>query len=88
MLCAKSSYDAKDQNLTADHIVMTERFGVQGCVVLWEWCDDRIRSWLVKEQNRWQSGSGYNIQQLFDDTFKMAKAWREHCKFKENTDSS
>ena len=80
--CAVSWYDAKEKMPEADHIVMTERFGVQGCVIIWEWSDIHIKTWLVKEQNRWQSGSGYNIQQFFDDTFKMAKAWRGHCHLK------
>ena len=72
----------------ADHIVMTERFGVHGCVQIWEWCDEHIKIWLVKEQNRWQSGSGYNIQQFFDDNFNMAKTWRDHCRSKGYSDGT
>ena len=31
------------------------------------------------EQNRWQSGSGYNIQQYFHDLNCYNVLWKKHC---------
>ena len=86
--CVESWYIAKLTHPLLDCITMTQRFGIQNCVIIWPWSDQAIRYWLVKEQNRWQSGSGYNIQHVFDDVQKMWSSWKTHCATNNFTDSS
>ena len=78
--CAEAWYGAKMKYSDRACINVTCVHGIQGCVLLWDWTDPVVLSWMVVEQNRWQSGSGYNIQQFMADVTDYSAAWAQHCR--------
>lgn len=58
---------------------MTEKYGILGSVLLWDWVRPSVLSWIVVELNKHQSGSGYNVQQYLHDVDQYHKEWSQHC---------
>ena len=61
--CAESWLDAKRQEPSNPQIVITQKVGFTGCIDLRPWTSRPVLKWIVKEWNRHQHGSGFNIQQ-------------------------
>ena len=79
MTCMEAWYDAKDEDGDNPMIRITETTGFTSMILLEDFCffTPDVERWCVLEQNEWQFGSGYNIQQYWSDNIGYNNSWQK-----------
>ena len=85
--CGEGWYEAKSEAPTRDCVCVTEHAGIPA-IMVHEDATDEVDIYVINEQNRWQDGSSFNVQQYLHENDSLAKSWTDEQRTKEWTKST
>ena len=78
--CIESWYRAKASNPESTVVGVAEELGFQGIIKIHMHSPSDVDRFFVLEQNKWQHGVAYNLQQFLADILVYQAAWCKHKK--------
>ena len=76
--CIESWYIGKASQPESALIGVTETLGFQGVIMIHMHAPSDVEHFYVLEQNKWQHGAAYNLQQFIADILVYQAAWTSH----------